>query len=54
MGIVDKVKKLTGSDGQRTYEYECEQCGSTFDDEARNPNDVSCPGCGSARVYSPL
>lgn len=54
MGIVDKVKKLTGGGGPRTYDYECEQCESTFVAEARNPNDVSCPDCGSARVYSPL
>jgi DNA-directed RNA polymerase subunit RPC12/RpoP len=54
MGIVDKVKELAGRSGESAFEYECEQCGAAFTDEARNPGAVSCPGCGSGRVYSPV
>lgn len=54
MGIVDTIKKLTGSGEATTYEYRCEQCEGTFSAEARNPAEVSCPECGSQRVYSPV
>lgn len=54
MGIVDKLKSLTGDSGGATYEYECGHCDSAFTAPERNPNDVSCPECGSDRVYSPV
>jgi len=54
MGIVDKLKALTGGSGDATYQYECGHCDSAFTAPERNPNDVSCPDCGSGRVYSPV
>lgn len=54
MGLVDKVKSIAGSGDDDGYDYECEQCGSTFTAERRNPDAVSCPDCGSERVYSPV
>lgn len=54
MGLMDKVKSLVGDESEGSYDYECENCGNTFESEEPNPNDVDCPECGSGRIHSAI
>jgi len=54
MGLVEKVRSLVTEEEQGTYEYECENCGDSFETSAANPNDVDCPMCGSGRIHTAL
>jgi DNA-directed RNA polymerase subunit RPC12/RpoP len=54
MGLVDKVKSLVGEADEGPSEYECENCGHTFESGEANPNDIDCPACGSGRIHTAL
>lgn len=53
MNIPRKVRSLVGGSDD-TYRYECGDCGTEFESSAANPNDTSCPDCGSDLVHSAL
>lgn len=54
MNITSRVKSLVGRDGDETFHYECGDCGAAFESGVANPNDTTCPECGSDRVHSAL
>lgn len=54
MNITSRVRSLVGRDGDETYRYECGNCDAEFESRAANPNDTTCPECGSDRVHSAL
>ncbi|NHN41327.1 hypothetical protein G9C85_06710 [Halorubellus sp. JP-L1] len=51
MSIIDRVKSMFGTE-QRTFEYWCTNCESTFESPKSDMSTVSCPSCGETRVRS--
>lgn len=49
MGLFEKLKIPFGQE-DRTFKYECMNCGTTFESEHADMSKVSCGECGAARV----
>lgn len=55
MSLVKKLKSvLAGDEGMRQYTHQCSDCGSEFESAKHNPNQVSCPECGSERIHTAI
>lgn len=53
MPFVEKIKSVIGStEEDRQYKHQCGDCESEFESPHQNPNEVSCPECGSTRVHT--
>jgi len=53
MPLVEKLKHLVGgSTEEKQYSHACGDCGTEFTSTNHNPNDVSCPNCGSDRTHT--
>lgn len=47
MGLVKRLKRTVRGDDEPTeYTYECHSCGSVFETEEIETDNVECPGCG--------
>jgi len=51
MSIIDRVKAMFGTN-DRTFEYWCTNCESTFESPKSDMSTVSCPECGETRIRS--
>lgn len=48
----DKLKSMVGGGNDKTYSYECAECGTQFEATEPNPNYLNCPECNGERVHS--
>lgn len=52
MGIGNKLRSMFRTEGsaETSYEYECQECGATFESEQTRFDGLTCPTCGSNNI----
>lgn len=53
MPLIETLKSVLGGETeQRQFKHQCGDCETTFEAPEHNPNEVSCPECGSDRIHT--
>lgn len=54
MVSLDSIKNLVSGGEEQLYSYTCGSCKEAFSSPIDNPNDATCPDCGSDDVHSAM